>query len=101
MGITSEGFTAVLGLLVVASCAYAIGRLQEWLKRGGERDEAYRDGYHEATTALWTLAVKEVQATAERGKPAVVSGNVGRHHVSTATTRDLRRHTPEKTTIAI
>ncbi len=88
MGITSGAGGALFGVFVVAVCSYAGGRLHEWIRRGRERDAAYRDGYNEATQALWAMAVKTRGAAA--GGPAAASR--GRHQVDDRVTRDLRAH---------
>lgn len=50
--------STALALLFIVSLCYATGRLHQWLKHGLERDAAFRDGYNQATTNLFTLATR-------------------------------------------
>lgn len=81
---------ALLGFLLVVSAAYAGGRLHQWMRTGADRDDAYRDGYDQATQSMWALAARPV-APAARPVPLEEPTPRGRHHVNQATTREIIR----------
>lgn len=62
---------SLLGVLIVASCCYAAGRLHQWLRQGTERDDAFRQGYDSATRSLWSLTMR----TLRRPAPATPEPN--------------------------
>ena len=43
-------FLIALGILL--SSAYSFGRIHQWRRRGLERDEAYRNGYDNASRSI-------------------------------------------------
>jgi hypothetical protein len=59
----------VLGVLLIASCCYAAGRLHQWLRQGTDRDTAFREGYDLATRSLWALAARTARRPAPRPSP--------------------------------
>ena len=48
-----------LAVLLVIIIAYAAGRVHQWYRRSVEQDEAYREGYNQASLTLFPLAVRK------------------------------------------
>ena len=42
--------------------AYAAGRVHQWYRHSFEREAAYRDGYNQASEALFHLAIRTLPA---------------------------------------
>jgi len=69
---TSTEFVAIhiaLAVLVVIATAYFAGRVHEWYRHGFEREVAYREGYDQASRALFNLAVRKVPAKPDLSAP--------------------------------
>ncbi len=45
-------------IVFAAACAYAAGRLHQWYRTALERDEAWRDGYDQASGTLFKVATR-------------------------------------------
>jgi hypothetical protein len=58
----------VLALAFIVASGYASGRLHQWYRHGSQRDNAYRDGYDEASRSMFDLAVRS--RTADRSSGA-------------------------------
>lgn len=80
----------LLGFLLIVTAAYAAGRLHQRLRTAEDRDDAYRDGYDQATQSMWALAARPV-APAAHPAPLEERPARGRHHVNQATTREIIR----------
>lgn len=48
----------VLALAFVIASGYASGRLHQWYRHGRHRDNAYREGYNQASRSMFDLAVR-------------------------------------------
>ena len=53
-----------LALAFVIASGYASGRIHQWYKHGLERDQAYREGYNQASRSMFDMAVRS-----RSGKP--------------------------------
>jgi len=49
-------FTLAIALVIFS--AYAAGRVHQWYRHSFEREVAYRDGYNQASQALFHLAIR-------------------------------------------
>jgi hypothetical protein len=47
-----------LALAFVIASGYASGRIHQWYKHGLERDDAYREGYNQASRSMFDLAMQ-------------------------------------------
>ena len=75
-----------LAVIVVIATAYFAGRVHEWYRHGFEREVAYREGYDQASRALFKLAVRKVPTKPEVPAP---TGPVRTQH-SESTAERLR-----------
>lgn len=55
--------------LLVFMC-YIAGRVHQFFKQTSEREEAYREGYNQATRALFSLATRMARPTVPKALPA-------------------------------
>lgn len=55
-----------LGILILATVCYVLGRLHQYFRAGSERDFAYRDGYNTATRELFSLATRASKGVVAR-----------------------------------
>ncbi|WP_305782505.1 hypothetical protein [Symbioplanes lichenis] len=84
---TAPGDDALLMTLLAAFLAtsgYVAGRLHQWHRTAVDRDEAYRDGYDEATRSTFSLAARLIgprRPASAAAVAAVPPGRRGRHHV--------------------
>jgi len=53
-----------LALAFVIASGYASGRIHQWYKHGLERDQAYREGYNQASRSMFDMAIRS-----RAGKP--------------------------------
>ena len=53
-----------LALAFVIASGYASGRIHQWYKHGLERDQAYREGYNQASRSMFDMAIRS-----RSGKP--------------------------------
>jgi hypothetical protein len=76
-----------VGILLMIILCYAAGRLHQWYRSGMDREDAYRDGYNQATKSLFGLATRLVrhQATPRQ----VTRGTASVHQSATMTQTDL------------
>ena len=67
----------LLALAFVIASGYAAGRIHQWYKHGLERDDAFRNGYNEASRSMFDMAMgsRRVSAAAE------AAVGTGRHGV--------------------
>ena len=54
----STAIQVALAVAIVIFTAYAAGRVHQWYRHGFEREVAYREGYNEASHALFHLAIR-------------------------------------------
>ena len=47
----------ILALAFVVASGYAAGRIHQWYKHGLERDDAFRNGYNEASRSMFDMAM--------------------------------------------
>jgi hypothetical protein len=83
----SIAIQVALAVAIVIFTAYAAGRVHQWYRHGFEREVAYREGYNEASHALFHLAIRTLPGTsAPDGKAMPTSLNeresatTRRHH---------------------
>ena len=67
----------LLALAFVIASGYAAGRIHQWYKHGLERDDAFRNGYNEASRSMFDMAMN----TRRVSPAAEVPGGTGRHGV--------------------
>ncbi|HET6534369.1 MAG TPA: hypothetical protein VFH03_27625 [Actinoplanes sp.] len=48
----------VLALAFVIASGYASGRIHQWYKHGLERDDAFREGYNEASRSMFDMVLR-------------------------------------------
>ena len=59
----------MFAVAIVIFTAYAAGRVHQWYRHGFEREEAVRDGYNQASHALFHLATRNVTGAAAKDAP--------------------------------
>ncbi|UQU65764.1 hypothetical protein COUCH_05445 [Couchioplanes caeruleus] len=52
---------ALFALAFVIASGYAAGRIHQWYKQGLDRDEAYRNGYDQASNSMFDMAIRKRQ----------------------------------------
>lgn len=65
---SSTALQVMFAVAIVIFTAYAAGRVHQWYRHGFEREEAFREGYNQASHALFHLATRNISAT--RNNPA-------------------------------
>src|SRR5689334_6525860 len=50
---------ALFALAFVIASGYAAGRIHQWYKQGLDRDEAYRNGYDQASNSMFDMAIRK------------------------------------------
>jgi len=63
----------LLALALVVASAYASGRIHQWYRNGLERDQAYRDGYDQASHSLFDMATHKRSAKDRQSGISTVS----------------------------
>ena len=61
----------MFAVAIVIFTAYAAGRVHQWYRHGFEREEAFREGYNQASHALFHLATRNMSGKASDGTHAV------------------------------
>ena len=54
----------MFAVAIVIFTAYAAGRVHQWYRHGFEREEAFREGYNQASHALFHLATRNISGRA-------------------------------------
>ncbi len=54
----------MFAVAIVIFTAYAAGRVHQWYRHGFEREEAFREGYNQASHALFHLATRNISGAA-------------------------------------
>jgi len=52
---------ALFALAFVIASGYAAGRIHQWYKQGLDRDQAYRNGYDQASNSMFDMAIRKRQ----------------------------------------
>lgn len=78
----SIAIQVALAVGIVIFTAYAAGRVHQWYRHGFEREVAYREGYNEASHALFHLAIRTLPGTSSPG-----AGPTGVDELQVAATR--------------
>ncbi|MFI7603224.1 hypothetical protein [Actinoplanes sp. NPDC049681] len=55
---------ALFALAFVIASGYAAGRIHQWYKQGLDRDEAYRNGYDQASNSMFDMAIRKREQNA-------------------------------------
>ena len=50
---------ALFALAFVIASGYAAGRIHQWYKQGLDRDQAYRNGYDQASNSMFDMAIRK------------------------------------------
>jgi hypothetical protein len=80
--------------MFVIFCAYTGGRVHQWYRQSLERDTAFREGYDQASRALFPLASRSVHGQAPRTADRPVPEAGGTTGTRTGDRHDdLRRRT--------
>lgn len=79
----------MFAVAIVIFTAYAAGRVHQWYRHGFEREEAFREGYNQASHALFHLATRNMSG-------ASVDSQAGTHAVSPARIRHGREVEPTR-----
>ena len=61
----------MFAVAIVIFTAYAAGRVHQWYRHGFEREEAFREGYNQASHALFHLATRNMSGASADGRHAV------------------------------
>ena len=61
---SSTALQVMFAVAIVIFTAYAAGRVHQWYRHGFEREEAFREGYNQASHALFHLATRNVSGKA-------------------------------------
>jgi hypothetical protein len=56
----------MFAVAIVIFTAYAAGRVHQWYRHGFEREEAFREGYNQASHALFHLATRNISGAASK-----------------------------------
>ena len=64
---TALALQVMLAVAIVIFTAYAAGRVHQWYRHSFEREVAFREGYNQASHALFHLAVRTLPAPAPTG----------------------------------
>jgi hypothetical protein len=54
----SHVIQTTLSIMVFVLCAYASGRAHQWYRHSLDRDQAFRDGYNQASRGLFHIAAR-------------------------------------------
>lgn len=57
---SSTALQVMFAVAIVIFTAYAAGRVHQWYRHGFEREEAFREGYNQASHALFHLATRNI-----------------------------------------
>ena len=57
---SSTALQVTFAVALVIFTAYAAGRVHQWYRHGFEREEAFREGYNQASHALFHLATRSL-----------------------------------------
>jgi hypothetical protein len=79
---SSTALQVILAVAIVIFTAYAAGRVHQWYRHGFEREEAFREGYNQASHALFHLATRNMP-----GKISVAGPSNDRYAAETDPTR--------------
>jgi hypothetical protein len=60
----STALQVMFAVAIVIFTAYAAGRVHQWYRHGFEREEAFREGYNQASHALFHLATRNIAGKA-------------------------------------
>ena len=66
---TSVAIQVAVAVAMLTFTAYAAGRVHQWYRHGFEREVAYREGYNEASHALFRLATRSAPVRLTPGNP--------------------------------
>jgi hypothetical protein len=58
---SSTALQVMFAVAIVIFTAYAAGRVHQWYRHGFEREEAFREGYNQASHALFHLATRNLK----------------------------------------
>jgi hypothetical protein len=61
---SSTALQVMFAVAIVIFTAYAAGRVHQWYRHGFEREEAFREGYNQASHALFHLATRNIAGKA-------------------------------------
>ena len=67
---SSTALQVILAVAIVIFTAYAAGRVHQWYRHGFEREEAFREGYNQASHALFHLATRSLPGKISVGGPS-------------------------------
>ena len=73
---TGTALQVMFAVAIVIFTAYAAGRVHQWYRHGFEREEAFREGYNQASHALFHLATRNITG---KGAAADVPPTRARH----------------------
>ncbi len=84
---SSTALQVMFAVAIVIFTAYVAGRVHQWYRHGFEREEAFREGYNQASRALFHLATRNVS-----GKAALDGHTDGSRHTAMTVTASRDRH---------
>ena len=84
----------MFAVAIVIFTAYAAGRVHQWYRHGFEREEAFREGYNQASHALFHLATRNMSGGSADGRSG--GHRDGTHTVSPARARHGREVEPTR-----
>jgi hypothetical protein len=67
---SSTALQVILAVATVIFTAYAAGRVHQWSRHGFEREEAFREGYNQASHALFHLATRSLPGKISAAGPS-------------------------------
>ena len=70
---SSTALQVTFAVALVIFTAYAAGRVHQWYRHGFEREEAFREGYNQASHTLFHLATRSLPGRTPSAAPPVRS----------------------------
>jgi hypothetical protein len=67
---SSSALQVILAVAIVIFTAYAAGRVHQWYRHGFEREEAFREGYNQASHSLFHLATRNLPGKTSGADPS-------------------------------
>ena len=86
----------MFAVAIVIFTAYAAGRVHQWYRHGFEREEAFREGYNQASHALFHLATRNISGKASSTDGHAAGPRDGAHPVTPSRPRHGRDADPTR-----
>ena len=93
---SSTALQVMFAVAIVIFTAYAAGRVHQWYRHGFEREEAFREGYNQASHALFHLATRNISGKAPSPDGHAAGPRDGAHAVTPSRSRHGRDGEPTR-----